>query len=407
MTAAAQRLHEEAARCIKCGFCEAVCPTLPSAGYQASKGARGRVLLADEMLERIGRGESLSGLGDSFYSCLDCYACYEVCPAGVNAGKVSHYAKEIIAESDQGVPDMARLMEKNIMRFGSLLPLGKRAASWSRGLELPATGDTLLYTGQMYQLMSFSSALTGFLRRRGELGKRLIVGSSLKFPWLMKLAVLLNDRQMFDEMNNSLRNIAYLLKLAGIRFCYMGADEPYPGTLMFDLGFEASSRAYATAVTDEFRRRAVRRIITVDPHTHDILANTYPSLVPGFDFEVVHYTELLGSLKFSKTGRQVTYHEPCHLSRRFDSLSAPSDLLGRAADISLPDRHGRRTHCCGGPDELLFPEISSGVTATRTAQLAEAGNSMTVTACPVCLLNLRHGGEVADMSQLLVESAAR
>lgn len=398
-------LQEEAGRCINCGFCEAVCPTFPSSGYNASRGARGRVQLGREMLERMGRGENLAPLGDSFYSCLDCYACLQVCPAGVNAGRVSHIAREILVQQDAGVPPLARLMERCIMRYRSILPLGKRAAAWAKGLNIPRTGDTLLYTGQMYQLMSYSSALTGFLQRRGKLVRSAIVGGSLRLPPIMRLAVLLNDSELEQEMSACLRNIAALLKGAGVRFAYLHEEEPYPGTLMFDFGFESSARRYASFVTDLFRRRGIRRIITVDPHTQDLLRNAYPRLVGGFDFEVVHYTELLGDVRFSRSGRSVAFHEPCHLTRRFDSMSAPLELAGRVARVRLPTDHGKRTHCCGGPDELLYPSISRGVSANRTSQLEQAGGEFTVTACPVCILNLRGRGIVKDLSELLLEHA--
>ena len=403
MSNAEALLLEESGRCINCGFCEAVCPTFPSSGYNASMGARGRVQLGKDMLSRLAKSESVSTLSGPFYSCLDCYACVQVCPAGVNAGKVSHLAREILVERSQGVPPLAALMEKSIMRYGSVLPLGRRASAWAEGLGIPRSGSTLLYTGQMYQLMSYSSALTGFLQRRGRIMQRLFVGGSLRMPWMMKLAVMLNDRELEKTMSGYLRNIASLLTRAGVEFGYMHEDEPYPGTLMFDLGFTSSARKHAQYVEEKFRRAGARRIITLDPHTHDLLANAYPALLGSFDFEVVHYTELLGGLGFRRSERKVTFHEPCHLSRRFDNMSTPLDLLSSTAEVRLPDNSGKRTHCCGGPDELLYPSISRNVSSSRNSQLAAAGGERTVTACPVCTLNLGYRG-TTDLSQLLLES---
>lgn len=406
MTQAAAQLGEEAGKCINCGFCEAVCPTFPSSGYDGSKGARGRVMLGKELIRRLASEEEVRSLSDPFYSCLDCYACFQVCPAGVNAGRVSHLAREILVERREGVPLLAELMEKTAMRYRSILPLGGRASRWADGLDLPNSGTTLLYTGQMYQLMPYSGAITRFLGRRGKRTTAFIVRGALRFPWLMKLSLLLKDRPLQNEMDSYLRNIVSLLRKAGVDFFYMGRDEPYPGTLMFDLGFTSSMRSYARFLTDEFRRRGVRRIITVDPHTHDLLSNTYPSLVQDFSFEVVHYTDMLGSLSFTKRGSRVSFHEPCHMTRRFDHMTAPSELLSRAADVVLPDNNGRKTHCCGGPDELLYPAISSNVSAARRSQLEETGAQTTVTACPVCLLNMRGRG-IVDLSSVLNEQLAQ
>jgi len=73
-------VESEASKCIYCGFCEPVCPTLPH-GPHRGYGPRGRVYLS--ML--LARGNSVSRETiDSLYSCLLCYACHEVCPAGVD-----------------------------------------------------------------------------------------------------------------------------------------------------------------------------------------------------------------------------------------------------------------------------------------------------------------------------------
>lgn len=362
-------------------------------------------MLGKELVGRIGKGEEVESLSDPFFSCLDCYACYQVCPAGVNAGKVSHFAREVLVERNEGIPALARLLEKTTMRYHSIIPIGARASRWAEGLDIPLSGQTLLYTGQMYQLMAYSGAITAFMKRRGKRTAGMIVGGALRFPGLMRLSLLLRDGQLLNEMNGYLRNIVHLLRKAGVEFSYMGKEEPYPGTLMFDLGFTSSMRSYAQFVTEEFRKRGVRRIITVDPHTHDILRNTYPTLVKDFDFEVLHYTEMIGSLNFSKRGSRVTFHEPCHLTRRFDDMTSPSDLLRRAAEVVLPDNSGKKTHCCGGPDELLYPSISSNVSKARVSQLRETSADATVTACPVCLLNMR-GNNIIDLSELLNEQIA-
>lgn len=403
MSSPEAELLDETGRCINCGFCEAVCPTFPASGYDGSKGARGRVMLGKELLNRRAAGEDVSGLTDSFYSCLDCYACLQVCPAGVNAGKVSHLARELLARTGNGAPKLAKLMERNIMLFHSVIPVGRWATRWSEGLSLPKGGSTILYTGQMYQLMSRTAPMNSFLTRRGETSRSILTSALFRMPSLMSFGVLLNDRKLGLEMDGYLRNIALLLRKAGVEFGYLGRAEPYPGTLLFDLGFSWSMRQYAEMVADRFRREGVRRIITVDPHTHDLLSNTYPSLLSDFDIEVVHYSELLGELEFEAGGEHVTFHEPCHLSRRFENLSSPADLLRKASRVTLPDNHGKRTHCCGGPDELLFPSISEGVAGSREKQLENAGSGRTATACPVCLMRLRQVKGITDISQILVE----
>ncbi len=401
MNDAADKLSEEAGRCIGCGFCESVCPTEPASGYVASRGARGRVILSKELLKNHAGNRDVSIFADSFYSCLDCYACYQVCPAGVNAGLISHYSREIIGRSS--APPLARMIERMIMRYRSIIPAGRRICDWARDMGIRNSGSTLLYTGQMYQLMAYVPKLSRFLHRKFP-GPDFTASLALRFPAAAHISRLFRDREVAAAMNSSLRDIALLLKNSGVDFCYLFDEEPYPGTLLNDLGFTDSFDEYSAWLADFFRSKGVRKIITVDPHTYDLFRNVIPGRVPGFDFDVSHYLELLDSSKLKMTGRRVTFHEPCHLSRRFADFSLPSDMLAKCTVASMPAKSGRSTYCCGGPDELLFPGIADRVSRRRSEQLEMTGADVTVTACPVCNITLRRSGKVMDIASVLAES---
>ncbi|MCX8196039.1 MAG: (Fe-S)-binding protein [Acidilobaceae archaeon] len=73
----------EARRCVLCGFCEPVCPTLYPGGHRGH-GPRGRVQLI-LLLE----GSSSRLVEEALYTCLLCGACTQVCPAKIDvAGAV-------------------------------------------------------------------------------------------------------------------------------------------------------------------------------------------------------------------------------------------------------------------------------------------------------------------------------
>ena len=85
-----EEIEKEASKCINCGFCDSVCPTLPASGYKGHISARGRVNLANNLINEIkSKGKIELRINEPFYSCLLCYACQDVCPAGINAGKIS------------------------------------------------------------------------------------------------------------------------------------------------------------------------------------------------------------------------------------------------------------------------------------------------------------------------------
>ncbi|MFP3210466.1 MAG: (Fe-S)-binding protein [Thermocladium sp.] len=400
-------LEKEVTACINCGFCEAVCPTLPASDYRASMGARGRINLAKEFLEEVSRsGRSKLSVGDAFNSCLSCYACLQVCPAGVNAGRASDYMKQVIAsgqllEKRQEHP-IARMIVELTLRYKDPLGLGDKCADWANGIEFDNDSTTILYTGHMYQLMAYNKKLRELLNGNMELMR---IGSSLitRAPALAKIMRGLYDKEVKDKMEKYLRNVVTLLKAAGIKFRYLGVDEPYPGTLLLDMGYVNEFANYARQVADLFHEKGVKRIIVIDPHTYDILINEYPKYVPNFDFEVVHYLDLLGSLQFKSLGDSVTYHEPCHLKRRMN-YDKPLELLSKVGQVKMPRHNGKNTMCCGGPDEAFYPRVSNNVAVLRFKELKETSASKIVTACPICFVNLDIDGSVVDISQVLVDS---
>jgi Fe-S oxidoreductase len=93
---------EETSKCLYCGFCEAVCPTLPY-GPHRGYDPRGRVYLAREMaLTGRGSGEALS----SIFSCLTCGACTLKCPTRISVADLVKKVRGLVLsgkiESDLG-----------------------------------------------------------------------------------------------------------------------------------------------------------------------------------------------------------------------------------------------------------------------------------------------------------------
>jgi hypothetical protein len=227
-------LENEVSSCINCGFCETVCPTLQPSGFRSAIGARGRVDIAKEMISQIEKNGVLSiNPEESFYSCLDCHACLQVCPAGVNAGKVSELGREMLASGDFSNGERNRIAQMIVnvtMKYENPLGLRRESASWAEGLSFEEDCETLLYTGNMYQLMAYSGSLSKLQEKLGGKFSALMSGMVSEHPYMSAMFKMFRDRKTEDNMNRHLRNIYHLLKESGINFSYMGAEEPYPGT---------------------------------------------------------------------------------------------------------------------------------------------------------------------------------
>lgn len=399
-------LEEEVGKCISCGFCESVCPTLPAAGYNLWKGARGRVIMGNEVLKTLKSPDKQElKVSDSFYSCLDCNACLQVCPAGVNAGLVSQLSREVITEGliEGNENPLAGMIVSVTMKYMNPLGVREECAEWFEGMEADTSSTDLLYTGNMFQLMAYTVGMEGLRNRLGVKASNLLSRAVSMVPSLIRAAPQKKNKELASLMNASLVSIAALLGKAGISFNYLGRDEPYPGTFIYDLGYTKEFRIYAEKVSEILHNAGVKRIITVDPHTYDLLRNVYPNFVSDFDFEVVHYLDLIRNLDFQTSGERITFHEPCHFTLRNDGYSTPLETLKKVSSVELPARSGKRTRCCGGPNELLFPELAEKVSDTRYRELEELGTGKIVTACPICFTNLKKSDRVIEIGDYLAE----
>ena len=403
-----ERILTETERCINCGFCESACPTYAPSGYDASKSARGRVQLARKLYYEISSNQKVSiRIGDSVNSCLDCYACLNVCPTGINAGEVSNLVKSLINSKSSPIRKeqsaIGRMIASSIMHRNQPINIGKNLYSWSRGIRIDPSSEFLLYTGGMYQMMAGSRRLSEIEKKLGQSFSKRISAILSHVPSALYLSKFAFDRKLMDETSATLRKITALLENSGISFAYMGRGEPYPGTILYDLGFDDQFHRYSERVYKILKGAGKKKIITVDPHTYELLKYVYPKHVKNFDLEVYFYLDLIDQETLKPGEEKLVFHEPCHFELRDQVYHKPMEFLQIISKPVLPERHGKTLHCCGGPDEFLYPDLAAGVADKRISQLNSCGSSRIVTSCPICYANLRKSGNVLELADALFE----
>ena len=308
------------------------------------------------------------------------------------------------------------MLADNLRKRHSALPIGRRAATgWTRGLDIPRGGETVLYTGQMWQMVPTINAMSHRLASYESSNASGLFGFARSMNKLVNLTPFLartraEDRKAFDER---LRNIARLLKAAGVPFGYLYEADVYSGALAYDEGIDKTFIDHARYVAGVLREHGVRRLITVDPHTTHTMRTVYPKVVPGFSIEVRSYLEVLAEKKLAAKrplGRTAVFHDSCVYARYEGVIEPPRLLLnGAGVKLSEPELSGKLTFCCGGPAETLFPGKSKEIAAKRVDQL-KAVDPQVITACPLCLANLSRVEapqvKIRDISDYLVEAYA-
>jgi Fe-S oxidoreductase len=311
--------------------------------------------------------------------------------------------------------DILGILADNLNQRKSVLPISTAAATrWSKGLDLPKGGKTVLYTGHLYQLIPIIDAMSGQMAKFEDspltkyfgLGRN--VNKFINMTFFMGMMASKDEQKDYDRM---LRNIALLLKKAKVDFGYLYGEELYSGALVYDEGIDGSFAKHAQRVADMFKKNGVEKIITVDPHTTHTLRTVFPEFVKDFDVEVKSYLEVLAESDIEPTTQindEVSLHDSCVYARHENVIEQPRVLLAKTgAKLNEPRLCGKNTHCCGGPLESLFPSESHRIAGNRAEQLKEGGSNV-VTMCPICLVSLRKAAngavKVNDLSDTLAKA---
>jgi Fe-S oxidoreductase len=312
-------------------------------------------------------------------------------------------------------------LQGNMDRVGD--PLGFKHAywtGWSEGLNLPRKGNTVLFTGRMYQMLPFVvqatklvAAVQPVLALRG-FEKLLAMGNRVAGHSLILLKAR-GERALEERGKKILKGILLALRAAGEHPAYLYEAEPYSGVLPYDLGLEEKISSHIDRVYRLLKEKNIRTVITVDPHTTHMLKEIYPKYVQGYDIRVRHYLERLSEgIQGVHVSRPPAFpdafvlHDPCVMARE---LGLTDEIRKVVRELGIPILEPKNTKldtaCCGGPVEYAFADLSGQISSIRAKELAGVSCDVLVL-CPICLINLRRherelGLRVWDLGEVLYE----
>jgi Fe-S oxidoreductase len=326
--------------------------------------------------------------------------------------------------------DVIGILGDNLRLRGSVLPLSAKVSTrWTEGLGLRRGGDTVLYTGMMYQLIPYIEGLVKAELKFGESPLARYTGLGRKVNRFVNISAFMArpsaaERARYDRVPI---NVVHLLRKAGVEFGALFEDDLYSGALAYDLGLDEVVVRHAQRVHAVFRKHGVKTVITIDPHTTNMLRSVYPKLLKGYDVEVRSYLEVLAEKGLDGRGENggqapafgaqvgdgratVVLHDSCVFARHESVVDEPRALLAAAGvTVREPEYTGRQTWCCGGPVESLYPAKAAANAEKRVAQLRDAAPEA-VTMCPMCYVNLSGAAgdtlRFKDISEYLREAHA-
>lgn len=367
--------------CINCGRCERVCPA-HVAGRELSprllvqglkktlqappvslgmKRAEANDLVLDEDSVEEGEGADVFTDGviteNAAWSCLNCGACMEECPASI------HHVEYTL--------DLRRHL-------------------FSKG-----------------EIMDKQAALLSAVERNGN---PYAMPSYERMEWLLDDGIPdIEDNPDADyifwvgcagaygQRNQEVtRAIIRVLQAAGVNFAIL-AEEKCCGEVVKRLGEEGRFQLLAMENVQYLEPYADKTFITACPHCYNTLLHEYKDF--GLDLKVIHHTELLAQLvregklplaaKDAKLAH-IAYHDPCNLGRMNGIYDAPRTVIEKLPGASLvePEKCRDTSFCCGaGGGNAWFnvPEKEK-VSSLRLREIKESAHpDVLAVACPYCL----------------------
>jgi Fe-S oxidoreductase len=418
--------------CTECGRCQQACPAWNTGKPLNPKhfimGIRDMSVEAEHGLPLIPNSPSAAGFGlvdsiddkamlkpivdnaipyDAVWDCVTCGACVEACPVLIeHVDKIVGLRRNLVLE-DSRFPTELNTAFRNLEGVGN--PWGQPPTTrtdWTKGLP-------------------FAVPTVAELAAEGTLDQ-------------LEVLYWVGCAAAFDERNRKVaRAFATCLDAAGINFAILGQEESCTGDPARRMGNDYVFQMLAQGNVETLNRYRMgeRTIVTACPHCFNSIGNEYGQL--GGNFRVIHHAaylrELLagGRLRVvdadagadgnGGTGRSVTLHDSCYLTRYNGIVDQPREVLGSIAGLELRemDNRGKNTFCCGAGGGRMWMEETRGtrINESRTAQALATGASTVATECPFCMTMLKDGLEAAqsgsggsvkaiDIAELLAESLA-
>ena len=385
--------------CTNCGRCQDQCPA-----FRSGKTLSPRKLIQDAKSYMLERAPALlsTAKGDeppppersmvhdfvgveALWACTTCGACMEACPAFVGHIDSIIDMRRYLTMEETLVPETA---------MDAMTSIEQRGHPW-RGTQATRT-DWMKGTGAVTMAEDPDHEVL------------LWVGCTSA----------LNGRNQ-----STVRAMASVLKVAGVRYRVLGSEETCTGDPARRMGNEYLFQMQAEQNIETLTSYGVKKVLTLCPHCFNTMKNEYPQL--GGNFEVVHYTEFVAQLvregRIKPVGSVYTtlaYHDSCYLGRHNDIYDAPREIARAIPGLTLvemPDGASReRGFCCGaGGGHMWMEEEGTRVNHIRTDQFLETGADAVGVSCPFCMQMMEEGIDAKgagdnksakDVLELLAES---
>ena len=278
-------------------------------------------------------------------------------------------------------------MRNNILKYED--PLGLTDEFYQLNIEDDPKGEYLLFTGREYVIAGVMSSIVDYLIKAGD--KLVKIFTLMKSLSRHTIRLIASRSKLLSRFKEIPVKLAQILRQHNISLRYIPELDLYPGTLLWEYGFKDEFIEHAKKIYNKLSSTKVKGIITLSPHSTEILKIIYPKYLNLDSLQILHYSQILTNYKLNtrRLDATATYHDPCHLVRELEIIEEPRKIIRCIVREYIDHKYsGKRTSCCGAPIEGLIPTLSRELARHRIRELSELPVDYIVVSCPFCLSNL-------------------
>ncbi|TFH28069.1 MAG: (Fe-S)-binding protein, partial [Promethearchaeota archaeon] len=164
---------------------------------------------------------------------------------------------------------------------------------------------------------------------------------------------------------------------------------------LYWMGDTENATRLAEFNVQKMKAAGVKTIITECAEGYYMWKYVYPKLVPGCDFQVLHFSEYIIQSNLLKNNimhplkMKVTYHDPCRLGRLGNVFDPPRQILSTLPGITFLEMKHNRTSsfCCGVSSFLDCNDKKKILRELRIQEAMDIGVEYIITTCPKCIVH--------------------
>ena len=374
--------YDESLKCVRCGLCQAVCPTFAVERREAAV-ARGKVQLVRALLE--GRLAPSTPVRERLFLCLNCGACTANCPSGVAVADLILAARSQLL-ADLGQPAVERLLLNDVLARPSGLRLAGAALDLYRRSGLRWLAHK---AGLLRALPGDLGEAEALLPAPARDGRRPYVVDPPEHP-KHRVAYFAGclTTVLYPDLAGTVvavlrRQGCEVVMPAGLSCCGM----PHRS-----YGDRAKAEELEGRNAERLNAAGVEAIVT-DCATCGAGLKGYGGLRPPvYDLNEFLAEKIALASPERPLPLRVTYHDPCHLGRGQGVREAPRRLLRQIPSLEFVEM-AEADRCCGGAGTFALTHYaaSTQILERKVANAATTEAAIVATGCPACRMQLNHG----------------